>query len=211
MRRTWPSGRIKYNCFLQTISHHSWWGVKDRGRSLPVAVSCSFFFCLVKNTIVGRLSRRHTDRFSRGNEQWNFIYMYNVSDEMITIIIIIVVNRHALLPSATMIFSQSRDSRRDLHLSLSQPFTAGTQTQRALHGSFVAIISSLLTIGQTHRVSSSSSSLIFFQKYIYADYLGFRRRTERRCFVQSMGLIFFSSLRGYTALLPFLSNISFIA
>lgn len=116
---------------------------------------------------------------------------------MITIIIIIV-SRHELLSSATMIFSRSKDSRciRDLHLSLSQPFTAGTQTHRALHGSLVTVyIPSLLTIGQTHRVSSLS---FFFQKYIYADYLGFRRRTERRCLVQSTGLIFFFLARIYS-------------
>jgi len=41
-------------------------------------------------------------------------------------------------------------------------------------------------------------SFFFFQKYIYADYLGFRRRTERRCLVQSTGLIFFLLARIYS-------------
>lgn len=41
-------------------------------------------------------------------------------------------------------------------------------------------------------------SHFFFQKYIYADYLGFRRKTERRCLVQSTGLIFFFFARIYS-------------
>lgn len=121
---------------------------------------------------------------------------------MITIIIIIIVNRHALLPSATMVFSLSRNSRRlrDLHLSLSQPFTAAMQTHRALHGSLVAIISP----PSYDRPNASSFVVViiishfFFQKYIYADYLGFRRKTERRCLVQSTGLIFFFFARIYS-------------
>lgn len=79
----------------------------------------------------------------------------------------------AAITSATMTFSQSKDSRClwDLHLSLSQPFTAGTQMHRALHGSLVAIyIPPPLTIGQTHRVSSSSSVFFFFSK-IYIRWL----------------------------------------
>lgn len=79
MRRTWPSGRIKYNCFLQTIPHRSWWSVKDSGGSLPVAVSYSFLFFLrflVKNTIIGRLHRADVQTGFRARTNNGILYIY---------------------------------------------------------------------------------------------------------------------------------------
>lgn len=69
----------------------------------------------------------------------------------------------------------------------------------------------LLTIGQTHRVSSSSFFFFFFKNIYTLRLLRLSTKNGKTLSRPINGINFFSSLRGYTALLPSLSNISFIA